>query len=153
MNDFLSLDKAVEALRDLSACSRKEATLIATPDNSQVLIVDYYYDLSIRCGKDTSVYPHQIHKCACPHSPKSSVSLLAQMYEPGALTKHNIMYTTFFPCLECAKAIIECGLIGVISVGYTSSRDKANIEKEVRMLIKESKITVLHKADYYNLDY
>jgi dCMP deaminase len=59
----------------------------------------------IKSGQD-------LNKCFCSHSEENAI---VQAALHGINTNGSTMYTTFRPCLQCAKLIINAGIVKVIA--------------------------------------
>ena len=64
-----------------------------------------------RCGSDTPSGTNLV-KCSCCHAEENSI---VQAALHGMHTKGSVLYTTFTACTQCAKMIINAGIIKVIA--------------------------------------
>lgn len=60
---------------------------------------------SIKSGQD-------LDKCSCCHAEENSI---VQSALHGNSTKGSTLYTTFVPCTQCAKMIINAGIVKVVA--------------------------------------
>lgn len=63
-----------------------------------------------RCNSDTPS-GHGLHECLCSHAEENSI---VQAAYHGIAVKGATLYTTFSPCLQCAKMIINAGIVEVV---------------------------------------
>jgi len=53
----------------------------------------------------------RLDECLCSHAEENAIT---QSAYHGASLKGGTLYTTFSPCLQCTKMIINCGLAVVV---------------------------------------
>ena len=63
-----------------------------------------------RCNSDTPS-GHGLHECLCSHAEENSI---VQAAYHGISVKGSTLYTTFSPCLTCAKMIINADIVEVV---------------------------------------
>ena len=63
-----------------------------------------------RCNSDTPS-GHGLGDCLCSHAEENSI---VQAAYHGISVKGSTLYTTFSPCLTCAKMIINAGIVEVV---------------------------------------
>lgn len=63
-----------------------------------------------RCDSDTPS-GHDLASCVCSHAEENSI---VQAAYHGISVKDSTLYTTFSPCLQCAKMIINSGISEVV---------------------------------------
>jgi len=85
-----------------------------------------------RCNSDTPS-GERLEECLCCHAEENSI---VQAAYHGISLKDSILYTTYSPCLMCAKMIINSGIIEVVY------RDRYSIDTTARRLLDESGIKV-----------
>jgi dCMP deaminase len=64
----------------------------------------------VKLGKVAS--GQDLDKCVCSHAEENAI---VQAALHGIKTEGSTMYTTFRPCLQCAKMIINAGIVRVIA--------------------------------------
>ncbi len=63
-----------------------------------------------RCNSDTPS-GHDLSACLCSHAEENAI---VQAAYHGIAVKGSTIYTTFSPCLQCAKMIINAGIVEVV---------------------------------------
>ena len=63
-----------------------------------------------RCNSNTPS-GQGLHECLCSHAEENAI---VQAAYHGIAVKDSILYTTFSPCLLCAKMIINSGIVEVV---------------------------------------
>ncbi len=63
-----------------------------------------------RCNSDTPS-GHDLSACLCSHAEENAI---VQAAYHGIAVKGATIYTTFSPCLQCAKMIINAGIVEVV---------------------------------------
>lgn len=63
-----------------------------------------------RCSSDTPS-GHDLTSCVCSHAEENSITQAAYH---GIAVKDATLYTTFSPCLQCSKMIINAGIKEVV---------------------------------------
>ncbi len=81
-----------------------------------------------------------LSECLCSHAEENSI---VQAAYHGICVKDSILYTTFSPCLQCAKMIINAGIKEVVyhqhySIDDTSLRILKEAGVKVRPLADEA---------------
>lgn len=93
---------------------------------------DFSWDRKAESWVDTK-YPYVCH---------SELNAILN-YRGGSLKNHKI-YVTLFPCNECAKAIIQCGIKEIIYADDKYAKEE-NVIASKKMLKAASIKTVLYK--------
>ena len=113
---FMDIAK-VAALR--SNCSRRQVAAVLVRDKR---IISTGYNGTPRgvrncneggcprCNSDTPSGSH-LTECLCSHAEENSI---VQAAYHGIAVKGATLYTTFSPCLTCAKMIINAGIVEVV---------------------------------------
>ena len=115
-----------------SNCSRRQVAAVLVRDSR---IISTGYNGTPRgvrncsdggCPRCSSDAPsgHALHECLCSHAEENSI-VQAACY--GIAVKGATLYTTYSPCLQCAKMIINAGIREVVynesySIDGTSRR-------------------------------
>lgn len=126
---FMEIAKVVASR---SNCSRRKVAAVIVRDKR---IISTGYNGTPRglkncfeggCPRCNSDAPSgtALEECLCSHGEENAI---VQAAYHGIAIKGATLYTTFSPCLQCAKMIINSGLIEVVylerySIDYTSSR-------------------------------
>lgn len=63
-----------------------------------------------RCSSDAPSGSH-LHECLCSHAEENAI---VQAAYHGIMVKGATLYTTYSPCLLCAKMIINAGIVEVV---------------------------------------
>jgi len=63
-----------------------------------------------RCNSDVPS-GHDLHQCLCSHAEENAI---VQAAYHGIMLKGSTLYTTYSPCLLCAKMIINAGIVEVV---------------------------------------
>jgi len=63
-----------------------------------------------RCNSDTPSGSH-LTECLCSHAEENAI---VQAAYHGIMVKGATLYTTYSPCLLCAKMIINAGIVEVV---------------------------------------
>lgn len=80
----------------------------------------------------------KLDECVCSHGEENSI---VQASYHGASLKGATLYTTFSPCLTCAKMIINSGIIEVVfNVDYPLADTAKNVLKEAGIKLRQFKI-------------
>lgn len=64
-----------------------------------------------RCANHDTPSGHNLSECLCSHAEENSITQAAYH---GIAVKDATLYTTFSPCLMCAKMIINAGIREVV---------------------------------------
>lgn len=75
----------------------------------------------------------------------AEINAILSAGKQGVVLNNASIYTTYFPCLECAKAIVQSGIKEVITYTYDKESAKLkryNFEKVIE-LFKECKINLI----------
>lgn len=85
-----------------------------------------------RCNSDTPS-GHGLGDCICSHAEENSI---VQAAYHGIAVKGSTLYTTFSPCLTCAKMIINAGIVEVVY------HKRYSIDDVSTALLKEAGVVV-----------
>ncbi len=85
-----------------------------------------------RCNSDTPS-GHGLGDCLCSHAEENSI---VQAAYHGIAVKGSTLYTTFSPCLTCAKMIINAGIVEVVY------HKRYSIDDVSTALLKEAGVVV-----------
>ena len=140
-----------EVVASRSNCSRrhvaavivKEHRIISTGYNGTPRGIKNCFEGGCpRCGSDTPSGKH-LEECLCSHGEENAI---VQAAYHGISVKDGTLYTTYSPCLLCAKMIINAGLKEVVY------KDRYSIDGTSMRLLKESHIIVraLHDNNEIN---
>ena len=130
-----------EVVASRSNCSRrhvaavivKEHRIISTGYNGTPRGVKNCFEGGCpRCGS-TTPSGEGLEECICSHGEENAI--LQAAYH-GISVKDGTLYTTYSPCLLCAKMIINAGIREVVY------KDRYSIDSTSMRLLKESGITV-----------
>ena len=89
-----------------------------------------------RCNSDTPS-GHGLHECLCSHAEENSI---VQAAYHGIVVKGATLYTTFSPCLQCAKMIINAGIVEVVyHQRYSIDDVSTRLLKEAGIIIRPLK--------------
>lgn len=91
-----------------------------------------------RCNSDTPSGSH-LTECLCSHAEENAI---VQAAYHGIMVKGSTLYTTYSPCLLCAKMIINAGIVEVVyhqrySIDATSMALLAEAGVKVRPVDEE----------------
>ncbi len=131
-----------------SNCSRRQVAAIIVKDR-QVVSTGYngtprgikncFEGGCPRCNSDTPS-GEGLEECLCSHGEENAI---VQAAYHGIAVKGATLYTTFSPCLLCAKMIINAGIVEVVY------RERYSIDDTARRLLNEAgvKLRSLHRED------
>ena len=134
-----------EVVAQRSNCSRrhvaavivKERRIISTGYNGTPRGIKNCFEGGCpRCGSEIPS-GQSLEECFCSHGEENAI---VQAAYHGISVKDGILYTTFSPCLLCAKMIINAGIKEVVY------RDRYSIDQTSMRLLTEGgvKIRSLH---------
>ena len=116
--DYLSWDEYFMALAQICALRSKDPNTrvgaCLVDENNKVISLGYNgmpigcEDKKMPWGKDSSIYLETKYPFVC------HAELNAIINSKGKIFKEAVIYTTLFPCNECAKAIIQSEIKKVI---------------------------------------
>ncbi|MDD2403886.1 MAG: dCMP deaminase family protein [Victivallaceae bacterium] len=86
-----------------------------------------------RCSDQTIKSGDALHECFCSHAEENSI---VQAAYHGIAVKDSTLYTTFSPCLQCAKMIINAGIAEVVY------HRKYSIADSALLLLREAGVCV-----------
>ena len=97
--------------RQVAAVIVKDRRIISTGYNGTPRGIKNCFDGGCpRCSSDTPS-GHDLGSCVCSHAEENSI---VQAAYHGISVKDATLYTTFSPCLQCAKMIINSGIKEVV---------------------------------------
>lgn len=86
-----------------------------------------------RCNSDTPS-GHKLEECLCSHGEENAI---VQAAYHGIAVKDSTLYTTFSPCLLCAKMIINSGIKEVVyHQRYSIDETSKNLLNEAGVLLR-----------------
>ena len=115
-------------------------------DNKQVLGLGY------------NGFPRGVYDCPERYNNRSIKLLFVAHAERNALdnafgdTRGATLYTTLFPCNECAKGIIQKGIGTIVTPQPDKSRIQNHYDITIKM-IREAEIQVLFIENFLDIDY
>lgn len=135
---FMEIAKVV-AMR--SNCSRRHVAAVIVKDKR---IISTGYNGTPRgiqncneggCPRCNSNAPSgtKLEECLCSHGEENAI---VQAAYHGISIKDGVMYTTFSPCLMCAKMIINAGIREVIY------NERYSIDNTARRILEEAGVTL-----------
>lgn len=115
-----------------SNCSRRQVAAVLVRDRR---IISTGYNGTPRgirnccdggCPRCNSDVPsgHNLSECLCSHAEENAI---VQAAYHGIMVKGATLYTTFSPCLQCTKMIINAGIVEVV-YNQRYSVDKTSME-------------------------
>jgi dCMP deaminase len=130
-----------EVVATRSNCSRRQVAAVIVKDHR---IISTGYNGTPRgikncfeggCPRCSSEIPsgEGLEECICCHGEENAI---VQAAFHGISVKEGILYTTYSPCLLCAKMIINAGIKKVVY------KDRYSIDDTSMRLLKESGILV-----------
>ena len=126
------------ARRQVAAVIVKDHRIISTGYNGTPRGIENCYEGG--CPRCNSEIPSGVglEECLCCHGEENAI---VQAAFHGISVKDGILYTTYSPCLLCAKMIVNAGIKKVIY------KDRYSIDETSMELLQKSGITVrsLHK--------
>jgi dCMP deaminase len=130
-----------EVVASRSNCSRrhvaavivKEHRIISTGYNGTPRGIKNCFEGGCpRCNSDTPS-GHHLEECLCSHGEENAI---VQAAYHGISVKDGTLYTTYSPCLLCAKMIINSGITEVVY------KDRYSIDGTSMRLLQESNILI-----------
>ena len=116
--DYLSWDEYFMALAEICALRSKDPNTrvgaCLVDENNKVISLGYNgmpigcEDKKMPWGNDSKIYLETKYPFVC------HAELNAIINSKGKIFKEAVLYTTLFPCNECAKAIIQSGIKKVV---------------------------------------
>ena len=117
--------------RQVAAVIVKDYRIISTGYNGTPRGIKNCFDGGCpRCNSDTPS-GHDLNSCVCSHAEENSI---VQAAYHGISVKDGTLYTTYSPCLLCAKMIINSGITEVVY------KDRYSIDDTSMRLLRESNI-------------
>src|SRR5438445_11951927 len=92
------------------------------------------------CPRCNSLAPSgtKLEECLCSHGEENAI---VQASYHGVPLKDAIIYTTFAPCLQCAKMIINSGICEVIyNMDYPLNHTALQLFSEAAILVRRLKV-------------
>lgn len=90
-----------------------------------------------RCNSDVPSGT-DLHQCLCSHAEENAI---VQAAYHGIAVKNSTLYTTFSPCLQCAKMVINAGIKEVVF------HKRYSIDEVSMRLLREADIMVRSLED------
>jgi len=140
--------KIAEVAATRSNCSRRQVAAVIVRDNRIIStgyngtprgIKNCFEGGCPRCSSDTPS-GEKLGECLCSHGEENAI---VQAAYHGIAVKDAILYTTFSPCLLCAKMIINAGIREVVY------KERYSIDHTSRELLKEAGVILrsLHSEE------
>jgi len=80
----------------------------------------------------------KLEECLCSHGEENAI---VQSAYHGISIKGGTLYTTYSPCLTCAKMIINAGIMEVVyNVDYPMAETALNLMKEAGVTVRQHKV-------------
>ena len=128
LNIFCELGRA---FAKLSTCKRRETGAVVFPvDCSAVLAVGYNGPAR---GLPNDACTGQVGACGCAHAESNAITKLS----PNIM-QPCLMFTTLLPCIACANAIVNCGMIVGILYDTEYRNERGN------KIITQAGISIVH---------
>jgi len=119
--------------RQVAAVIVKDHRIISTGYNGTPRGIQNCFDGGCpRCNSNTPS-GHDLANCVCCHAEENSI---VQAAYHGISVKDATLYTTFSPCLQCAKMIINAGIKEVVY------HQEYTIVDQAFALLEEASVTV-----------
>ena len=140
--------KIAEVAATRSNCSRRQVAAVIVRDNRIIStgyngtprgIKNCFEGGCPRCASDTPS-GEKLGECLCSNGEENAI---VQAAYHGIAVKDSILYTTFSPCLLCAKMIINAGIREVVY------KERYTIDNTSRELLKEAgvRLRALHSEE------
>ncbi|QSH41609.1 dCMP deaminase family protein [Lentisphaerota bacterium ZTH] len=138
-NYFMNIAMVVAARAN---CSRRQVAAVIVKDKR---IISTGYNGTPRgirncheggCSRCSSDSPsgHNLSMCVCSHAEENAI---VQAAYHGISVKDSTLYTTFSPCLLCAKMIINSGIQEVVyHKQYTIAEQALELLREAGILVR-----------------
>ncbi len=120
--------------RQVAAVIVKDRRIISTGYNGTPRGIKNCFDGGCpRCSSDTPS-GHDLTSCVCSHAEENSI---VQAAYHGISVKDSTLYTTFSPCLQCAKMIINSGIKEVVyHQKYTIANQAFDLLREAGVIVR-----------------
>ncbi len=120
--------------RQVAAVIVKDRRIISTGYNGTPRGIKNCFDGGCpRCSSDTPS-GHDLGSCVCSHAEENSI---VQAAYHGISVKDSTLYTTFSPCLQCAKMIINSGIKEVVyHQEYTIANQAFELLREAGVIVR-----------------
>lgn len=120
--------------RQVAAVIVKDCRIISTGYNGTPRGIKNCFDGGCpRCSSDTPS-GHDLTSCVCSHAEENSI---VQAAYHGISVKDSTLYTTFSPCLQCAKMIINSGIKEVVyHQEYTIANQAFDLLQEAGVVVR-----------------
>ncbi|WP_225047205.1 deoxycytidylate deaminase [Lacticaseibacillus kribbianus] len=102
--------KLAENVAERSTCERATVGAILVVDHR---IIATGYNGSIAGDPHCDTAGHLMRDGHCIRTLHAEMNAILQCAENGVSTKGATVYVTFFPCLNCTKALIQAGITAV----------------------------------------
>ena len=135
-----------------SSCSRRKVAAVIVK-NKQIISTGYNGTPRgiencdnggcLRCNSDVKS-GHSLSECLCCHAEENAI---VQAARHGISVDGAMLYTTFSPCLLCAKMIINSGINEVVFHSRYSIDDvSSNILHEAGVVLRPVKDEIMDKS-------
>ena len=134
-----------EVVASRSNCSRRHVAAVIVKDHRIIStgyngtprgIKNCFEGGCLRCSSDTPSGTN-LGECICSHGEENAI---VQAAYHGISVKNGILYTTFSPCLLCAKMIINAGIKEVVYKElYSIDETSMNLLHEGGVIIRALK--------------
>jgi len=145
--DLYFMDIA-DVVASRSNCSRRHVAAVIVKDNRIIStgyngtprgIKNCFEGGCPRCSSDT-LTGEKLDECICSHGEENAI---VQAAYHGISVKDGVMYTTYSPCLLCAKMIINAGIAEVVyKERYSIDAISMSLLKEAGVEIRALKTTI-----------
>lgn len=125
-----------------SNCSRRQVAAVIVKDHRIIStgyngtprgIKNCFEGGCPRCNSDTPS-GSKLDECICSHGEENAI---VQAAYHGISVKDSTLYTTFSPCLLCAKMIINSGIIEVVyQERYTIDDVSSRLLNEAKVILR-----------------
>lgn len=130
-----------EVVSSRSNCSRRHVAAVIVKDHRIIStgyngtprgITNCFEGGCCRCNSETPS-GEKLEECICSHGEENAI---VQAAYHGISVNQGILYTTYSPCLLCAKMIINAGIKEVVY------KDRYTIDETSMKLLKEAGVKV-----------
>lgn len=126
--------------RHVAAVIVKDHRIISTGYNGTPRgIANCYEGGCPRCNSDTPS-GEKLNECLCSHAEENAI---VQSAYHGIAVKDATLYTTYSPCLLCAKMIINSGLQEVVyQERYSIDEKSTELLRQARVILRPMRINI-----------
>lgn len=119
--------------------NRKNGAVIVNTDN--IVLSQGYNGFPIGCDDSIKCRYEQPYKYLyTEHAERNAIYFAART---GVSLKDGIMYTTMFPCADCARAMIQSGIVKLISPAPDVEHEKWGPHfKAALIMLEEAKVEI-----------